>query len=382
MDPNPENRPTWAEIDLDALAFNYHSVRKFVGQDVKCMAVVKADAYGHGAVRCAERLEREGAEWFAAATVEEGVELRRSGISRPILILGGFWPGQIALGVENDLTPAVFTLEQAVEIDRVAKDQGSKIAVHIKIDTGMGRVGFPSDTAAEIAAKLAEMNGLIVDGLMTHFASADDLKSDFTAKQIERFDSVVAAFRDQGFDPTYVDLANSPGAVAHPASRSGMVRLGGVLYGLGGDVLPKEIETPELKPVMSVRSRIAQIKTIAKGDSVGYSRTFIAERETRIATIPIGYHDGLRRSLSSSGNMMVRGRRAPIVGRISMDWTTIDVTDIPEANAGDLVTFIGSDGSRKILAEDIARELGTISYEVTCGIRDRVPRIFCEENRS
>ncbi len=379
--PNPENRPTWAEIDLEALAFNYHSVRSFVGKGIRYLAVVKADAYGHGALKCARRLQDEGVDWFGVATVEEGVELRQGGISRPILVMGGFWPGQIRIGLDNTLTPAVFTIEQASSIDRVANEIGTKIDVHLKFDTGMGRLGFPFEKAGEIAAELTQMKGLKIDGLMTHFASADDLECDLTGRQIERFELIVKLFREKGFEPSYLDLANSPGAVAHPASRSGMVRLGGVLYGLGGDVLPQGIEAPELRPVMSVRSRIAQLKTIRTGDSVGYSQTFVATRETRIASVPIGYHDGLRRNLSNTGNMIVRGRSAPIVGRISMDWTTIDVTDICEASVGDLVTVIGSDSGSEINAEDIARELGTISYEITCGIRDRVPRIISEEYR-
>lgn len=378
MEPDPLQRPTWAETDLDNLAANYRSVRQFVGPAVACMAVVKADAYGHGAVECSRRLEREGADWFAVATVEEGIELRDAGISRPILILGGFWPGQVALGLKNDLTPALFNFQQADAIDRVAQERGVVASVHVKIDTGMGRVGFRSDHASDLASKLGQLKNIRIEGLMTHFAAADDLSSGFTARQIERFDDVERTFRSAGHDPKYTDLANSPGAVAHPNSRSNLVRLGGVLYGLGGDVLPTGIPTPQLKPVMSVKSRIAMIKTIRPGDTVGYSRTFAATRETVVATIPIGYHDGFRRSLSNLGRVIVRGVYAPVIGRVSMDWTTIDVTDIPDAQYGDLVTIIGRDHDCEIKAEDMAAELGTISYEVTCGISRRVPRIFIE----
>lgn len=380
MEAEPHQRPTWAGIDLDNLAANYHSVRHFVGPDVECMAVIKADAYGHGAVECGRRLEREGAEWFAVATVEEGVELRDAGITRPILVLGGFWPKQAALGLKHDLTSAVFNLQQAEAIDRAAYKRGDVAAVHVKIDTGMGRVGFRSEDAVEIADRFSQFKNIHVEGLMTHFAAADDLASNFTAQQIERFDEVKAVFLEAGHQPRYTDLANSPGAVAHPASRSNLVRIGGVLYGLGGDVLPKGIETPSLLPVMSVRSRIAMIKTIKAGETVGYSRTFTATQDTVIATIPIGYHDGFSRSRSNVAGVIVRGRYAPVVGRVSMDWTTINVTNIHDAQFGDLVTIIGLDQNSEIKAEDIAAELGTISYEVTCGISRRVPRVYSEKN--
>ena len=374
-------RPTWAEINLDDLAANYLSVRHFVGEGIECMAVIKADAYGHGAVECGRRLEQEGAEWLAVATVEEGVELRTAGISPPILVLGGFWPGQIGIALAERLTPVIFTIEQAEAIDGIARSGGEAVSVHIKFDTGMGRLGFRYDEAPEIAARLSEFSGIRIEGLMTHFAAADDLASDLTAIQISRFEDIKSAFRAAGIEPRYTDLANSPGAVAHPNSRSNLVRLGGVFYGLGGDVLPKGIETPQLKAVMSVRSRIATIKTIKVGQSVGYSRTFTAERDTVVATVPIGYHDGFRRSLSNVGKVIVRGQYTDVIGRVSMDWITIDVTDVPEATVGDLVTVIGRDVSAEIKAEDISRELGTISYEVTCGISRRVPRLFSGKNR-
>ena len=376
MELNPERRPTWAEIDLDNLAFNAASVRDFIGRDVRCMAVIKADAYGHGAICCGRRLQTEGVDSFAVATIEEGVELRNAGISVPILILGGWWPGQIDLGIANGLTPAVFTLEQARAINTRALERDLIVDVHLKFDTGMGRVGFRHDDASDIARAVIALANLRVDGLMTHFAAADDLESSFTAEQIKRFDVVREAFRSVGITPTNIDLANSPGAVAHPESRSNLVRLGGVLYGLGGDVLPGGIVKPELRPVMSVRTRVAQIKRVPNGETVGYSRTFTTRRDSLIATIPIGYHDGFRRGLSNIGSVIVNGLLAPVIGRISMDWTTIDVTDLHSVNVGDRVTIIGSDGQHQIKSEDIARELGTISYEITCGISSRVPRIF------
>lgn len=381
MESGPLQRPTWAEIDLDNLAANYHSVREFVGPGVECMAVIKADAYGHGSVECGLRLEREGVDWFAVATVEEGVELRDARITTPILVLGGFWPKQAGHGLNHDLVSAVFNMPQIEAIDRAAFKRGVVAPVHVKIDTGMGRLGFRSQDAAEIADKLAQFKNIRVEGIMTHFAAADDLNSDFTARQIERFEEVKQVFSAAGHQPKYADLANSPGAVAHPASRSNLVRIGGVLYGLGGDVLPKGIKAPELRPVMSVRSRIAMIKTITSGETVGYSRTFTAQNETVVATVPIGYHDGFRRARSNLGGVIVRGKYAPVIGRVSMDWITIDVTHIAGAQFGDLVTIIGRDQDSEIKAEDIAAELGTISYEVTCGFSERVPRIYIEKNK-
>ncbi|MFT3745162.1 MAG: alanine racemase [Pyrinomonadaceae bacterium] len=373
-------RPTVANIDLDALAFNFHSSKAFIGRDVEYMAVVKANAYGHGSVACARRLDEEGADWFAVASIEEAIELRMANIHKPILILGGVWAGH-DLVIDHSLTPAVFTWEQAQALDRAASDRKAKLDVHLKFDTGMGRVGFRVDEAATIAAKLQSIKNLNVSGMMTHFAVADDLsQNDFTENQIASFRAVVEIFRATGFDPKYVDLANSPGAVAHPASRSNLVRLGGILYGLGGDVLPAGIAKPELKPVMSVETSVMQVKKVPRGKTIGYSRTFTAERDSVIATISIGYHDGFRRGLSNVGQVIINGQIAPVVGRVSMDWTTIDVTDVGEVSIGDLVTVIGSQGSNEIKAEEIARTLSTISYEVTCGISQRVPRIYRQEN--
>jgi alanine racemase len=376
MNPQQGHRPTWAEIDLDALAFNFNSVKAFVGDDISIMAVVKADAYGHGAVACAKRLEEAGVDWFAVATVEEGAELREARIAKPILVLGGFWPGQEIKVLNLDLSAVVFRLDQAESLASAASRQGTIARVHVKIDTGMGRIGFCMDQAADTAAALAKLEGLKVEGLMTHFAVADKVEeTEYTNRQIASFAEAVEVFHSHGHRPAFIDMANSPGAIVHPLSRSKMVRIGGLLFGLGGDVLPDGVARPELKPVMAIRSRIGQLKTIKAGETVGYGRTFTAERESLIATVPIGYHDGLPRGLSNKGQFIVNGRRAAIAGRVSMDWTTIDVTDNPNVSVGDDVTIIGSDGGETILSEDIAKTTGTISYEITCGISGRVPRL-------
>lgn len=372
-------RPTFAKIDLDALAFNLNSVKAFVGISTKYLAVVKADAYGHGAIECARRLSKEKIDWFGVALPEEGVELRLSGIKEPILCLGSFWPGQESAIIDHDITPVIFDLDKAELLNVEAKKRDIIVNIHVKIDTGMGRIGVRYLEIEHFATRLREFSNLNVDGIMTHFAAADDLSSDFTATQIRRFDACVAQFRALGFDPTYIDLANSPGAIAHPESRRSMVRLGGVLYGLGGDVLPAGIEKPDLRPVMSIHSKIALIKPVPKGESIGYGRTFVTQHDSIIASVPIGYHDGYGRNLTNNASMIINGKFAPVVGRVSMDWVTLDVTDIEGARIGNAVTIIGTDSGLTIKAEDLAAKLSTISYEVTCGISSRVPRIF-EEN--
>ena len=374
-------RPTWADISLDNLAFNFRSCKNFIGDGVKYMAVVKADAYGHGAVECSRRLEAEGIDWLAVALPEEGIELRQCGITVPILCLGGFWSGQEEILLDHQLTPVVFQLEQAAILDRAAGKRGIRANIHVKIDTGMGRIGVRFDEVAGFAEELKVFKNLRIEGVMSHFASADNLaENDFTHLQQIRLDESVAMFRKNGFDPPLIDLANSPGAVAHPDSRSNMVRLGGVLYGLGGDVLPQEIDKPDLKPVLALYTQIAHIKPVRGGESLGYSRTFTTQRNSIIATLPIGYHDGYSRSLSNRGRVIVNGVSAPVVGRISMDWTIIDVTDIPGAAVGNIVTVIGSGGELQIKAEDLSAELGTISYEITCGINRRVEKRFLGGN--
>lgn len=377
MPESSAHRPTIAEIDLDALEFNFGSVKSFVGEEIEYMSVVKADAYGHGSVECARRLAAAGTDWFGVAIAEEGIELRNAGITQPILCLDGFWSGQESDLIEHSLTPVVFRPDHLRDLNDAALKRDVDVNVHVKIDTGMGRIGVRPEDVAEFASLLATLPNLKLEGLMTHFAVADDLsQNDFTNAQIKKFGDAVETFHAHGFRPRYLDMANSPGAVAHPLSRAKMVRLGGVLYGLGGDVLPAGIEKPELRPVMAVRSAIALIKTIRPGETLGYGRSYVAESERRIATIPIGYHDGVCRSLSNRGKVIINGVLSPIVGRVSMDWIIVDVTDISEAKLGDIVTVIGGDGANMIHAEDIAQLTGTISYEITCGISKRVPRKY------
>ena len=377
MTENIAQRPTWTEINLDHLDFNFRSVKKFIGKNIEYMAVVKADAYGHDAIGCAKKLEAEGVDWFGVALPEEGLELREHGIETPILCLGSFWQEQANLLLQNNLTPVIYRIPQAANFDYFAGERKTVAAVHLKIDTGMGRIGVRFDEVSEFVAELKRFKNLRVEGVMTHFAAADNLaENDFTNLQVRRFDEAVQIIEANGFRPKYKDLANSPGAIAHAPARRNMVRLGGVLYGLGGDVLPPEIVKPALKPVLSLYSRVAHLKNVPKGETLGYGRTFTTEKGSLIATIPIGYQDGFRRSFSNCGRAIINQQFAPVVGRISMDWTLLDVSGVPDVKVNDRVILIGASGELKVTAEELARNSSTISYEITCGISRRVTRKY------
>ena len=371
------SRPTWAEIHLDNLAFNFHSVKNRIGAGVKYMAVVKADAYGHGAIECARRLEAEDVDWFGVALPEEGIELRKAGIRKHILCLGSFWAGQENEVLNFNLTPVIFRLDIAERLNRAARERGTIADVHIKVDTGMNRVGIRHDELNEFADKIKQFTNLKVDGVMTHFAAADN-DDEFTKLQIERFNNSVRLLEEKGFHPTFRDLANSPGALGYTGARGNLVRLGGVIYGLWWDVLPKNIDPPKLKPVMTLHTRISLLKKVPKGETIGYSRTFRTDRDSLIATIPIGYQDGYMRGLSNNCRAIVNGVYANIAGRVSMDWTLIDMTDVPNAELDDEVILIGERDGLCVTAEEIAAHTNTISYEVTCGIHRRVERKFID----
>jgi len=370
-------RPTWAEIDLDALAANYRLIRDRVAPGVKVLAAVKANAYGHGAIECARRLESEGVDWFGVALPEEGIELRQAGITKPVLCLGGIWNGQERACLQFKLTPVVYRGDIVQSLNRAANEMGLIADAHVKIDTGMGRLGVRPDSVSEFCEGLGEFKNVRIDGLMTHLAAADDdAHEQFTKAQLDRFQAAVTLFRDRGFTPTFIHAANSAAAFGFKQSWGNMIRPGGTLYGFSRDVLPPHVDPPPLRPVMSLHSRIILLKKVPKGEKLGYGCTFETQRDSMIATIPIGYDDGYSRALSNRGRVIVRGKFVPVVGRVSMDLTLIDVTDVPEASLNDHVTLIGRDGDLSITAEDIAETIGTISYEVTCGISGRVPRKY------
>src|SRR5215213_2034541 len=373
-------RPTWAEIDLNNLAANFNQVEKRVSPAARVMAVIKANAYGHGAVECARRLANEGAEWFGVALPEEGIELRASGVVQPVLCLGGFWHGQAGMCIQHRLTPVVYRLDMIEALNQAALDAGVVADIHDKVDTGMGRLGIRFDQLSEFVSALAQFRNVRIDGLMTHLAAADDAACQpLTEDQIHRFEDAVVVFRDHGFRPTYLHLANSAGIFGHREAWGNMVRPGGVLYGLWRDVLPPAASDGELLPVMSLHSRISLLKWVPPGETIGYGCTFEASRRSLIATLPVGYHDGYMRGLSNRAHVIVRGMYAPVVGRVSMDLTLIDVTDVAGVELDDQVTLLGWDRQNaelKIPAEDLARIAGTLSYEVTWGVSDRVPRVY------
>ena len=372
-----DRRPTWAEIDTDALAANFHTVKEYVGPGVSVMGVVKANAYGHGAVECARRLEREGADWFGVALPEEGIELRNAGIAKPILCLAGFWKGQAGLCLQQQLVPVVYRLDLIDALDRAARERNTVAEVHVKIDTGMGRLGVRFDEVGEFAEALKRFQNIKVDGVMTHFAAADEPScGPLTKDQIQRFENTLAAFRAQGFNPTYQHLSNSAAVFGQSTAWGNMVRPGGVLYGLWRDILAPADRGVSLQPVMSLHSRITLLKWVPEGETVGYGCTFEASRKTLVATIPIGYDDGYVRAMSNRGHAIIRGVYATVIGRISMDLTLIDVTNVPSVQQDDQVLLIGREANLSITAEEIAKVAGTLSYEVTCGIGARVPRAY------
>jgi len=371
-----QQRPTWAEISLSALKHNYLTIRNHLGASAQLMAVVKANAYGHGAVECARALEATGADWFGVALVEEGIELRRAGITRPIFCLGGFWRGQADDVIARDLTAAVYRLDQVEELNARAGALGRTVNFHLKVDTGMGRLGVQIDELAEFARALGQFDNVKLDGVMTHFAAADSAATEYTDRQIARYEAAVEILRDHGFDPSWRHLANSAGIHAYPQSHGNLARAGASMYGLTRDVLSPNLKPFDVRPVMSLHSRIVMLKAVPAGTPLGYGCAFTTARESRVATLPIGYADGLRRLLSNNGRVLLRGHFAPIVGRVSMDLTIIDVTDVPAAELGDEAILIGERNGLRISPEDLAEQIGTISYEIVTGISARVPRVY------
>ena len=365
-------RPTWAEIDLAALSANLGAIRRRVGTR-PVLAVVKANAYGHGAPAVARALEREGVESLGVALPEEGIELRRAGVSAPILVLGGFTPAQSDAVLQHRLVPAIFRPDQVEALSRAAAARGVQAPVHLKVDTGMGRLGVPPGDVPAFASLLARSPSIRVTGAFSHLAVADDPADPFTRRQIDLFQQSLEAACERGLNPEEVHLANSAAILDHPPAWLSLVRPGLVLYGYP----PSAKMTPlEVRPVLSLKTRIIYIKDVAPGTSLGYGRTFVAARTTRVASLALGYDDGLPRLASNRGHVLVRGRQAPIIGRISMDLTTVDVTDVSGADLGDEVTVIGGSGAERIGVDQIAAWAETIPWEVLCGIGSRVPRLF------
>ena len=368
------HRPTYVEIDLAALQHNFLQARRQAGDGRQLLAVVKADAYGHGAARVAPALQQAGADLFGVAMVEEGLELRRAGVSRPILVLGGVYPGQEEELLAHDLVPVVFDLDTARRLDALATADGRQVTYHLKLDSGMGRLGFRPEELPEVLDVLAGLKGLVMDGLISHLAVADDPENPFTSEQAEIFRSALSCVRQAGFAPRHIHLSNSAALFSRQFPECNLVRPGIVLY--GGLPAPCFAKRLDLQPVMSFRTSVAQVKKVPAGTGVSYGHRFVAKRSTTLAAIPVGYADGYSRHLSNVGEVLIRGRRVPVAGTVCMDWTLIDVTDIPQVQVGDEVTLLGRDNGQSINAEEWAQRIDTISYEVFCQVSKRVPRVY------
>ncbi|MDP2689494.1 MAG: alanine racemase [Deltaproteobacteria bacterium] len=369
-----EKRPTSAIIDMEALRHNYRQLRAKLPRAAKMMAIVKANAYGHGDVRTAGLLEGLGCEFFGVAIAEEGARLREGGIKAPVVVLGGIFPRQVKELFAFGLTPVVFDMETARRIDSFAREAGIVKKIHVKIDTGMGRLGLLPAQAAPFFTELKALGNISVEAVLSHFSESEASDRDFSKKQLAAFLETIDAIRALGFDPGLVEIANSAAAASFPEARLDLVRPGIMLY--GSYPAPHLRGAVALKPVMKLRTEILSLKTLDAGSPVSYGRSFVTKRRSVIATLPIGYGDGLPRGLSNKGAVLVRGARAPIVGAVCMDLTMCDVTGIPGASPGDEAVIIGAQGEAGITAEEVASTIGTISYEVFCGISSRVPRVY------
>jgi alanine racemase len=374
MSTIPEGRPTISLIDLDALRWNFRQIRAKVGPDVKILSMVKANGYGHGAPRIAEALAAEGSNAFGVATVEEGLELRGVGIRAPILVVAGAYAGQLDRFMENKLTPVVQDAESLALLDDSASKRGTTLKVHLKIDTGMGRIGFLSAAIASWLPLLKRLQAIEIEGVFSHFSHADNVAGDYTRHQLEIFRDLVERLRADGISPALIHLANSAATITLPAAYFNMVRPGLMLYGIYPS--PAMASQISLQPVLSWKSRILQLKRVPAGASISYGQTFITRRESLIATVPVGYADGYSRLLSNAGAMLVKGKRAPVAGAVCMDLTMIDVTDIGGVQQGDEVVLLGRQGNAVISADEMAAWSNTISYEILTSIGTRVPRIY------
>jgi alanine racemase len=369
----PQGRPTACFVDLDALLWNFRQIRSKVGPEVKVLSMVKANAYGHGAPAIGKVLAAAGSDAFGVATLEEGIELRQAGIRLPILVLAGAYPNQVDQFFDYRLTPVIHALENTEELDRAARGRSKEFNVHLKVDTGMGRMGF---LAAEIDSWLATikaLKALKIDGVFSHFSHAESVEGDYTRQQLRLFQSVVQRLRAGGIAPSLVHLANSAATITLPTAYFNMVRPGLMLYGVYPS--PAMASQISLKPVLSWKTRILQLKRVPAGSSISYGQTFVTKRKSLIATLPIGYADGYSRLLSNRGEVLVGGKRAPVAGRVCMDLTMIDVTDIEKVEPGDEVVLLGRQGDAEISADELAAWANTISYEVLTSISNRVPRI-------
>jgi len=369
------HRPVWAEIDLDALANNVREIRRLTSARAQVMAIVKANAYGHGAVEVSRVALGSGAGWLGVAMLQEALELRQQGIGAPILILGYTPDEDVEDVVANQISQTVFTREAALALAAAAHKLGLKARVHVKIETGMGRIGFPPTAeTVDLIAHLSRLSDLEVEGIYTHFATSD-ADQDYTEQQFMKLQQVIKRLAAEGVFIRWQHCANSPSVIDLPYTHLDLVRPGIILYGLYPSAAVRH-NLISLRPVLSLKARVSFVKDVAAGSSIGYGRTYRAESKTRIATIPIGYADGYARLLSNKADVLIRGRRAPVAGRVCMDQVMVDVGRIPGVETGDEAVLIGCQGSEEITADEMAAHIGTISYEVFTRISERVPRLY------
>ena len=368
------NKRVCAYIKLENIKRNVDSVKRQLKPSTRILAVVKADAYGHGAVPIAKYLET--AVWgFAVATVSEGVELRTAGIKKPILVLGYAFSDELADVVKNDLSITVFSYRTAFEISKYASNMRKTVKLHIKLDTGMGRLGFEcNDRSVDDIEKISRLPGLSIEGIFTHFSRSDEADKTFTNQQFEKFMSMVEKLEGKGVNPGLKHCANSAAIMDMPQLQLDMVRLGVAMYGMWpSDAVSRDRIT--LYPAMSIESHVTHVKTVPAGTPISYGGTFVTERESVIATVPVGYGDGYARSLSGIGKVLINGEFLPIVGKVCMDQFMVDVTGF-NVSVGDRVVLLGKDGDFSITMEDLGRMSGRFNYEFACDINQRVPRVY------
>ena len=370
------DRGAWAEINLDAVAHNVQIAKSNLDPHTKLCAVVKADAYGHGAVAVAREAEKNGADFLAVALLQEGLELREAGIRLPILVLGSLQPGAANVVVQFDISHAVFDEERLYALNEAAVKLNKKARIHIAIDTGMHRIGVHVRDAGEFAAKAAALPGIEIEGVFSHFATADADDKAYAAHQFERFQEALKLIREKGIRVPLAHIANSAALTELREYQMDMVRQGITLYGLH----PAHMSDcyKDFEPVMTVKSTVSFVKSLPAGATIGYGRTYTLSRPSVIATVPVGYADGVNRRLSNVGYMVVGGGRAPIVGRVCMDQVMLDVTDLPPVKAGDEVTVFGG---KDLPMELVAQWAGTICYELVCSVSPRMPRRYVRNEK-
>ncbi len=389
-----ERRPVWAEVSLGALKYNLNAIRAYVNPPGekratprKVLCIVKGNGYGHGGPQVAKALEKFGADWFGVTCTEEGIAVRKAGVKRPVLILTSFVAGEEPHLLKNNLTPVVHRIEQLHELNRAALRHAKKkpAIFHLKVDTGMNRLGIALDDTERFAAQLSKCKNLKLGGLFTHFASSgvflDSIAGRQTIEQEERFYLALERLKKLGIDPGIVHLANSAAIASRPETWADMVRPGAILYGYHPGYDPVELREESerklpLQPVMSLRTRIISLRHVPAGQGVGYDSQFVTSRPSTIALLAAGYGDGIHRSLGNKGNVLVRGTIAPIVGIVSMDVTMVDVTDVPGVAIGDEVTIYGTAGKDVLLANRAARGIGTVTSDLLCAVTARVPRFY------